>query len=218
MKTAKKGAKKGGKPKAAAKTAAVVQPVVGNPNWKGIVGRGFTAPDFEDYLRTLTFDAWRPQFVVVHNTGDPTFAQWHSVPTPRRLRGLESYYRDDMKWSAGPHLFVADDFIWVFTPLTTSGVHSPSWNHLSWGVEIVGDYDHEILTDAVRENAISAISTLHMALGLDPDTLKFHKEDPATTHTYCPGVRVVKQELIDGMKRLIILESGEHLRDRVMPN
>ena len=38
--------------------------------WKGIVGRGFTAAEFEDY-DTLTFGAWRPQFTVVHNTGDP---------------------------------------------------------------------------------------------------------------------------------------------------
>ena len=39
--------------------------------WKGIVGRGFTAAEFEDYVRTLTFGAWRPQFTVVHNTAIP---------------------------------------------------------------------------------------------------------------------------------------------------
>ena len=200
-------------PALTATPAAVTPPVT----WKGIIGRAFAAQEFEEYVRGLKFDAWRPQFVVVHNTGDPTFAQWHDVPGERRMRGLESYYRDDMHWSAGPHLFVADDAIWVFTPLTTSGVHAPSWNHISWGVEIVGDYDHELLRDDVRENTLSALSTLHMALGLDPNALKLHKEDPLTTHKYCPGVRIVKTELIDGIHKRITLESGEHLADRVVP-
>lgn len=182
--------------------------------WKGIVGRGFTAAEFEDYVRTLTFGAWRPQFTVVHNTGDPRFDEWHSVPGARRMRGLESYYRDDMKWSGGPHLFVADDLIWAFTPLTVPGVHSPSWNSISWGVEIVGDYDHEELRPDVWQNVVSALSTLHMAAGLNPDSLRLHKEDPRTTHSYCPGVRIVKQTLIDAIHANVTLESGEHLPTR----
>ena len=178
------------------------------PPWKGIVGQGFTSDGFTDYVKTLTFDDWRPQFVVLHNTGDPTFAQWHSVAPERRLAGLESYYRDDQQWSAGPHLFVADDKIWVFTPLTTSGVHSPSWNHVSWGVEIVGDYDHELLRSDVRANAIAALTTLHAAIGLDPATLKLHKEDPQTTHTYCPGTRIVKDDIISAVRANLFVEGG----------
>lgn len=184
------------------------------PQWKGIVAKGFSASEFEAYVRTLTFNQWRPQFVVVHNTGDPTFAQWHSVPTEKRMTGLESYYRDDQKWSAGPHLFVADDKIWVFTPLTTSGIHSPSWNHVSWGVEIVGDYDHEVFRSDVRANAISALTTLHASIGLDPQTLKFHKEDPKTTHTYCPGSRISKADIVNAVQHALSVESGEHLQDR----
>ena len=130
------------------------------------------------------------------------------------MRGLESYYRDDMKWSGGPHLFVADDLIWAFTPLTVPGVHSPSWNSMSWGVEIVGDYDHEELRPDVWQNAVSALSTLHMAAGLNPDSLRLHKEDPRTTHSYCPGVRIVKQTLIDAIHANVTLESGEHLPTR----
>jgi len=182
--------------------------------WKGIVGKGFTGPEFEDYVRTLRFDQWRPQFVVVHNTGDPTFAEWHSVPPERRLAGLESYYRDDQQWSAGPHLFVADDKIWVFTPLTTPGVHSPSWNHVSWGMEIVGDYDHEVFRSDVRANVISALTTLHEAIGLDPLTLKLHKEDPRTTHTYCPGGHVSKNDIVSAIQHALFVETGEHLQDR----
>src|SRR5438477_12996187 len=90
-------------------------------NWKGIIGRGFRPQEFKDYVGTLSFGDWRPQFIVLHNTSAPKLSQWHSHPGEERMRNLEAYYRDEQGWSAGPHLFVADDLIWAFTPLTTSG-------------------------------------------------------------------------------------------------
>ena len=42
--------------------------------WKGIVGKGFKPQEFEAYVGTLLFSAWRPQFVVLHNTAAPTLA------------------------------------------------------------------------------------------------------------------------------------------------
>lgn len=181
------------------------------PDWKGIVGKSFTSPAFVTYVSGLSFPAWRPQFVVVHNTGDPTLTTWKTLPGARWMKGLERYYRDEQKWSAGPHLFVADDLIWVFTPLDTPGVHAPSWNGVSWGVEIVGDYDHEPFSAASRTNALSALTTLHAALGLDPATLKFHREDPKTTHKHCPGVNIRKATMVKELRSRLVLESaGEH--------
>jgi len=107
--------------------------------------------------------------VVLHNTGAPKLADWHRVAGSVRMRNLESFYRDTQQWSAGPHLFVADDVIWVFTPLNVSGVHSPSWNSISWGVEMVGDYATEDFGPAVKGNAINALAILHAALGLDTE-------------------------------------------------
>jgi hypothetical protein len=179
--------------------------------WKGIVGQGFTAREFNRYLATVTFSIWRPQLVVVHNTFIPSLAEWHSVPGPRRMEGFQSYYRDQMKWSAGPHLFVADDLIWVFTPLNTSGIHSPSWNGISWGVELVGDYSKEAFTAPVRKNAVTALAALHQLAGLDPQTLRLHREDPQTTHKNCPGPHVVKADLVQAISGTIAAEqSGEH--------
>lgn len=184
------------------------------PAWKGIVGQGFTAADFNAYLATITFTSWRPQFVVLHNTFIPTLAQWHNASGQARMQGLQSYYRDTMHWSAGPHLFVADDLIWVFTPLTTSGVHSPSWNAISWGVEMVGDYSTEPFGPAVRGNAVSALAGLHQLVGLDPNTLHFHKEDPKTTHKDCPGKNVIKPDMIQAVAdRMAANEPGEHTPD-----
>ena len=135
------------------------------PTWKGIVGRGFRPQEFEAYVGSLRFTDWRPQFVVVHNTSEPRLSQWHSTPGEQRMRNLENYYRNVQGWSAGPHLFIADDLIWVFTPLTTSGVHSPSWNAISWGVEMVGEFEEEPFAPAVRENTVS-MRSLRCMLGL----------------------------------------------------
>ena len=103
----------------------------------------------------------------------------------------------------------------MFTPLTTSGVHSPSWNHVSWGVEIVGDYDHEVFRADVKANVVSALVTLHLAIGLDPLGLRFHKEDPLTTHSYCPGTGVSKSEILSALQHALFVETpGEHARSR----
>ena len=183
--------------------------------WKGIVGRGFTPADFQSYVASLKFGDWRPQFTVLHNTSAPRLSQWHSTPGAQRMRNLESFYRDQQHWSAGPHLFVADDLIWVFTPLTTSGVHSPSWNAMSWGVEMVGEYEEEPFPPAVRDNTVQALTALHAWAGLDPATLHFHKEDPQTTHTTCPGKHVVKSDIVARLTAsLAALSEGEHVPDR----
>src|SRR5690242_8293606 len=148
------------------------------PTWKGIVGLGLTPSDFVKYVGSLHLLSWRPQFIVLHNTASPKLGEWHAIPGDQRMKNLEHYYRDERQWSAGPHLFVADDLIWVFTPLTTAGVHSPSWNSIAWGVEMVGDFDTEDFQDgpgkAVRQNTTSALATLHAFAGLNPDGLRLH--------------------------------------------
>jgi N-acetylmuramoyl-L-alanine amidase len=166
------------------------------PAWKGIVGKGFTAADFDQYVRSVEMGVWRPSFVVLHNTYIPKLSDWHKVPGAQRMRNLESYYRDTQHWSAGPHLFIADDLIWAFTPLNTPGVHSPSWNAISWGVELVGDYSTEPLSPEVQANATSALASLHVLAGIDPGTLRLHKEDPKTSHKDCPGHNVIKNDVI----------------------
>jgi hypothetical protein len=181
------------------------------PAWKGIIGQGFTALEFGDYMATVRFSVWRPQFVVVHNTYIPSLAEWHSVSGKKRMQGFQSYYRDQMHWSAGPHLFVADDLIWVFTPLNTSGIHSPSWNTVSWGVELVGNYSQEAFTAPLLDNAVSALAALHARAGLDPNTLRLHREDPKTTHKNCPGRKVARTDLIERISdRIAAQHPGEH--------
>jgi N-acetylmuramoyl-L-alanine amidase len=184
------------------------------PGWKGIVGTSFTADEFDGYCHTLTWSAWRPSFVVLHNTGAPSLAQRAKGLTKQHILNLEKFYRDTQKWKAGPHLFVDDHRIWVFTPLTVSGTHSPSWNKLALGVEMLGDYEKESFDSGrglnVRKNTMAALATLSAILGIDPQTMRLHREDPLTTHA-CPGKNVRKLEVIQQVTDLIIARhAGEH--------
>ena len=152
------------------------------PIWKGIIGKPYSAQTFDAYVCSLTWKTWKPQFCVLHNTGSPTLAQRPFGLLQVHIANLETYYRDTEHWSAGPHLFVDDRQIWVFTPLTTTGVHSPSWNEVSWGVEMLGDYTAEAFNSgrglAVQKNAIAALATLHSVMGIDSATLRLHHEIP----------------------------------------
>lgn len=179
--------------------------------WKQIVGRHFSRDDFAAYVGGLNFFAWKPSFVVLHNTAVPSLADRPHGLTPAHIQGLVAYYRDVQHWSAGPHLFVDQTGIWVFTPLTTPGVHSPSWNAVSWGVEMLGDFEREAFDSGpgalVRDNAVSALATLHMKAGLDSSTLHLHKSDPKTTHA-CPGKYVVRADVVKRVHDEIVRRKG----------
>lgn len=175
------------------------------PQWKPIVGLSFDATSFDVYAKALVWTSWRPSFLVVHNTAIPNLAQRPKGFTKQHIQNLVGYYRDTQGWSAGPHLFIDDHQIWVFTPLTTTGRHSPSFNPYAIGIEMLGDYQTDAFTSGrgakVRENTICALASLSGALGLHPDSIKLHKEDPATTHKGCPGKNVSKAAIIADVKQ-----------------
>ncbi len=184
------------------------------PGWKGIIAQTFTPDAFDQYCHSLQWNAWRPSFIVLHNTAIPSLAQRPSGFGMQHIRNLEKFYRDTQGWKAGPHLFVDDRQIWVFTPLTVSGTHSPSWNKVALGIEMLGDYELEPFDAgrglAVRRNTVAAIASLTAVLGLDVATMRIHREDPLTTHR-CPGKHVRKADVIGEVRDLLVhRHAGEH--------
>jgi hypothetical protein len=193
------------------------------------IKKAFTQAEFAAYVETLRWDRWRPSLVVLHNTAAPTLAQWHATaekdkaadrtPGQTRIVNLEIYFRDQRKWSGGPHLFIADDLIWVFNPLTEAGVHSPSWNGRSIGIEMVADFDREDDDSGaglkVRQNTVFATAVLCTELGLDPSSaVKLHREDPRTTHK-CPGEDFARDKAVVIQEIEALLSGGEHSADDI---
>lgn len=184
--------------------------------WKGIIAKSFTPETFDKYLQTLKFGAWKPSFIVLHNTAIPKLSDRPNGLTIDHIKALEAFYRDTQHWSAGPHIFVDDKQIWVFSPLTSPGVHSPSWNSISWGIEMLGDYNTEPFDSGrgllVQNNAVAAIASLSALVGLASDSLRLHREDPKTTHKGCPGSNVIKSKVIAEVTELIHKRhGGEHV-------
>jgi len=182
--------------------------------WKGIIGKNFSPDEFDNYCHTIQWTAWRPSFIVLHNTATPSLSERPDGLNINHIHNLEAFYRDTQKWSAGPHLFIDDKQIWVFTPLNVSGTHSPSWNKEALGIEMLGDYEKEPFDSGrglnVRRNAVAAMATLCAILGLNPNTIRLHREDPLTTHA-CPGKNVRKLEVIQQVQDLMVARhAGEH--------
>jgi len=174
--------------------------------------------EFRTYLRGLDYvNGWRPSGIVQHNTASPTLEQWWSGSTSpeQRMENLISYYRDDQGWSAGPHAFVDGQSYWVLTDFNVSGVHSPSWNGTRLGIEMVGDYDSESDEEGMGAKVLDMTAALFgeccAFFGWEPnnETIKQHKEDPATDHD-CPGANVVKSEFINDVINYMGDAGDEH--------
>lgn len=188
------------------------------------VKKDFGQESFRLYVASLAWSNWRPNKIVWHNTAAPTLKQWiksadddarnGKIPGISRIINLERFFKDNNNWSGCPHLFIANDRIWVMNPLTAPGVHSPSWNGTSIGIEMIGDFSTEDDDSGeglkVKGNTIFATAVLCASLGIDPKTQIFlHKQDPRTTHD-CPGEHIArdKQPMIDAV--IDLMDGGEH--------
>ena len=156
-----------------------------------IINRSFTISEFKSYVASLSFANWKPSFVVRHSTGLPTLAMRPDGLSHQHLINIADGYERNNGWHVGPHLFVDDFHINVFSSLQKPGINSPSWNSESFGVEQLGNYNFENYDSGrglkVQLNAIAAIAILSHAVGIDSHSMKDHLEDPKTTHKDCPG-------------------------------
>lgn len=180
------------------------------PKWKGIVGKPFTPMWFLYHVQHQQWTKWNPTGIVLHNTAAPRLSDRPHGFTTQHMQNLVAYYQNPPRqWSAGPHLFVDDRQIWVFTPLTESGVHSPSYNSTHFGIEMLGDYNLEPFNSGrgllVQKNAVAACAVLCKVRGIDSHDILLHKEDPRTDHD-CPGKRVVKADFIQKVHDYIVNE------------
>lgn len=178
-----------------------------------IVGQRFSPSEFAEYVeaRDLREDWPRePRFIVLHNTAIPSIKQRPNGFTSTHMRGLRSYYVGQ-GWNGAPHLFVDQNGIWVFNPLTKRGTHSPSYNSYAFGVEMLGDFEKESFSTGkgalIRGNAIEAVATLSRKMDFAPETMKLHREDPRTDHA-CPGKNVNKSQFIAAVRALLAKEDA----------
>ena len=172
-----------------------------------------TDEEFAKYIKKSVYKSlheaghWHPNKIVLHNTDVPSIAMRPNGFSLHDMTALDNYYGLHMGWTAGPAAFVDQNGIWIFTGFLNPGVHSPSWNSTSWGIEQLGNFDHEPYKSGdgqrIKGHVIAMLAILSIAadLPLDAETLRFHKEDTATTHVRCPGAACQKQDILDAVEK-----------------
>jgi len=100
-----------------------------------------------------------------------------------------------------PALFIAEDGIWLFTPMYDVGTHAGDgnatykWGRLkeySIGIEVVGDYDTELWSGKTKSNALAAIRVLMDKLNINTENVNFHRDFSSKS---CPGHAITKDWL-----------------------
>ncbi len=164
-----------------------------------ILGKFYTPLEFETYLATLKWTAWKPTKICIHHCAAPSLAQRPNGFIPQHMLNLQDFY-EGKGWSAGPHLFTDDDQIWTFSPLAARGVHAVSFNATAVGIEMLGDYDTEDPKSgrglAVLQTTALATKALMKVLGIGPEGIVFHRDDPKTSKS-CPGKKITKDWFLD---------------------
>ena len=167
----------------------------------------FTEEAFAVYVKNKVYDElhrakhWHPSLIVLHNTYIPSIAMRPSGFSKQDMVDLDRYY-GEKGWTAGPAAFVDQNGIWVFSGFLKPGVHSPSWNSISWGIEQLGDFDHDPYKSGdgakIRSHVVAMLAILSIAgdIPLDSETLRLHKEDKHTTHDHCPGSACKKDDVL----------------------
>lgn len=196
--------------------------------WSPIIRKAFSLSDLKIYINSLDFTNWKPSLIVWHNTALPTIEQWEKSyqvdlkaglePGITRIDNLESFFKNNQGWPSGPHFFVYKDKVWAFTPANKKGTHSPSWNGIAIGIEMIADFSKEADDSGIglliKNNTIALTAMLCEKLNLNPETaVKLHKEDRRTTHD-CPGhnIAIDKDAMIDSVLEYMG-HGGEHIGD-----
>lgn len=169
-----------------------------------IIGKKLNQPEFEKYVKEKDFGKIPPSKLVVHHTWRPDIKDWKGEIS---LYGIKNYY-ESKGWKAGPHLFIAEDGIWLFTDMYDVGIHAGKgnagykWGRLDWysiGIEVVGDYDTKKWDGHTKSNALFAIKTLRNKLSIPNDNIKFHRDYSTKT---CPGAAITKEWLFTELAKL----------------
>jgi hypothetical protein len=167
-------------------------PTQGTPPF---INRALSISDWLKYIAAYQFGPTAPSRVVLHHTFSPTIEQWAGL---RSMLGIQRFYAGK-GWTAGPHIFVGTDAIWLATPLKDIGIHAGTGNSgytngklwYSIGLEMVGNYDRVRPSGAIWEGTKAVLGGLSKRLGITPRQLiSFHRD--YTNLKSCCGWAVTK--------------------------
>jgi hypothetical protein len=153
-----------------------------------IINKCLTLSEFRDYVKTYDFGTEPANKLVIHHTWRPTKKEWKGEKSILAMKG----HYERKGWKAGPHLFIANDGIWLFSPMRRDGVHASKLNRRSIGIEVVGNYNSEVWSGRTKVNALGVIKGILERLSLTENNIYFHSDVSTKT---CPGKAITKEWL-----------------------
>ena len=189
------------------------------------IGQALTRQAFALYVAGYDFGPIPPGYIVFHHTAIPSTiaapwpadtAQWDAheaglneaqIKAKRlaQLGKIRDFYAKEKGWDRGPHLFVDDKYIYLFTPMAEIGIHAAAGNstHVngklkySIGIECVGYHEKVQWSAAVARNVGFAAATLQRRLktfelrgGAPWSDLNSHRQFNKPS---CPGAAITEQ-------------------------
>jgi hypothetical protein len=158
-----------------------------------------TARGFADYVARYDFGSIPPDYIVLHHSANPAtlFTQGPAQAAfgkdlhvydageagksedqiqSQRLQAILAMRKvyEGKGWQTGPHLFIDDRWIWVFSTMYDAGIHAMWGNfftdpihgkyHYSIGIEVIGYYEKQQWPPAVAALVRAAVTTLQKQL------------------------------------------------------
>jgi len=143
-----------------------------------ILNKRMTLEQFKNYLLELKTKPWQfhPKRICLHHTSSPV-ESWQGSGSMLHYWNL---YRS-RGWKAGPHIFIAPNGVWLFTPLNKRGKTSSPALRDCIHIEIVGRYytKDDIMSEELKllsQNVIILLKNKYNIFG--PNKTVLHADYP----------------------------------------
>lgn len=161
---------------------------------KLFVGRFLKLEEIEPWVLAQNMGDAPANLICHHHTYIPTLAQWKGMES---LLAIFRYYeRKGWRKGVGPHVFVADNGIYIATHPRHDGIGVAGFNHRVIHIECIGNFDNKPLGGQQLENLYVLNRALAKNPGIPINRSKhfFHRDKSPKS---CPGKANTKELLID---------------------
>ena len=114
----------------------------------------------------------------------------HTSEEDNSLNKYKKMY-EEKGWKSGPHLFIDEKGVFLFTDINIQGTHANSANEGSIGIEMFGNYDDKLPQGKIWKNTKEVLKILLKKFNLEIKNIHLHREfNPQKT---CPGKSIDKK-------------------------
>ena len=194
------------------------------------IGKGLTIEGFKEYVLGFDFGSAPPHAIVLGHTinpwtlearvaGQPPEEAWNSgerltkIYDKRRiqLERIMQFLKAQRGYDRGPHLYIDDRYIWLFTPMNVLGYHSASGNQYdgrhSIGIRIIGNFNEVQPSGPQWKNTKAAMGILAQCLSIPIEHrpfaagISFHRDYQEDRSS--PGAAVSNEWVIEEVRQWV---------------